>query len=86
MQNLFGVKGELDEDQIAQLLMESGPNNIIEIPEETKPGCLSDDEILRFIDHEVTENERTRIEHHMGGCKVCHSMWYLIYRGGHPEG
>ena len=41
MQNLFGVKGELDEDQIAQLLMESGPNIIIEIPEETRPGCLS---------------------------------------------
>ena len=77
---------ELSIEEIEKLLRESGPNNIIKIPEETRPGCLSDDKILRFIDHEVTESERIRIAHHMGGCKICHSMWYLIYRGVHPEG
>ena len=75
---------DLTIEDIAQILQEYWPQKVIKIPTERENGCLSDDEILQFIDDEVTEKEKTRIIRHLGKCEGCHDMWFLIYRGGHP--
>ena len=76
---------EMDAEDIARILQEYWPQKVIKIPTERQEVCLSDDEILQFIDDEVSEREKIRIIRHLGKCEECHDMWFLIYRGGHPE-
>ncbi len=77
---------ELSLEEIEKILRESGPNLVIEIPEKKKVGCLTDDEMLRLVDRELREQERSRVQRHMRGCTDCQSMSLLIRMGGHLEG